>query len=445
MKTKFTLIAFLFIVSFSAHANQKLVAAGEKYFQNQNKISLVNGIHSNQFGFAKSLAGAISVPGYSEDYAWDPEANDWQHISNTTYTYDEVGRITEEIEQEAQTDIYLSRNSYSYDFFGNVTEDVSYMRGVEEWVPLNGERSDYMINQYGAQSGVIEQIIENGVWVNKTKTEYVLDSFNVPVGMMTYQWNGVDWTLYSKTVNLTWQNWQKRQLSGYTIQRYKDGQWFNGERYTSQYDGINYVGFLETWGNTNWENTRKEVYSKTASEETLTLGSWNGAGWVMGERYTKTFDWQGNQTKMEYSTWMDSKWIPEMVFYFDLKYNESIDVTEMVLRHSDLDNPEPINISKYVFSSFLYFGTTGTKDLNMLENVMVFPNPVTNSLNVRIDDTNTAEFNVSITNLAGQTFFTKNYSSPTITVNTEDFTKGMYLLNLKSSDGKIYSGKILKN
>ena len=80
----------------------------------------------------------------------------------------------------------------------------------------------------------------------------------------------------------------------------------------------------------------------------------------------------------------------------------------------------------------------------MLENVTDFPNPVNNRLNIMIDDINASEFNVSITNLAGQTIFTKKYSSPSITVNTEGFTKGMYLLNLKSSDGKIYNGKILK-
>lgn len=446
MKTKFTsltMLAFL-VMSFSLQAQNQVGQNGKKYFQNTGKISLANGIHSNHFGLPESTTREFSVPGYSEDYAWDPDANAWQHVSNTTYDYDAVGRLTEEIEQEAQTGIYLSRNSYAYDYFGNITEDVNYTRGVDEWIPAGGSKSEYLLNVNGDVVGVIEKTIMDGEWVNKTKTEYILNANAVPIGMQTYNWTGADWELYSKTVDITWHNWQKRQIAGYTFQYLQNGAWTNGERYFAQYSGNNYIGEFETWQNTQWEYTKREVYSKTAEEEILTLGSWNGAGWAPEERFTTKFDAQGNQTKMESSTWTAFEWFTELEFFFDLTYNESIDVTELVIRYRDPDITEPANISKFVFSGFLHFETTGTKDVNVLENVGVYPNPVTSVFNIKINDKNASEFAVNIVNLAGQTIFSGNYSTPSISVNTELLPGGMYLLNIKSSEGKIHNSKFMK-
>ena len=446
MKTKFTPLTMLafFVMSFSLQAQNQIAQNGKKYFQNTGKISLANGIHSNHFGLPKSTTREFSVPGYSEDYAWDPDVNTWQHVSNTTYDYDVAGRLTEEIEQEAQTGIYLSRNSYAYDYFGNITEDVYYTRGVDEWIPAGGSKSEYLLNVNGDVVGVIEKTILDGEWVNKIKTEYILNANAVPIGMQTYNWTGTDWELSSKTVNITWHNWQKRQISGYTFQYLQNGIWTNGERYFAQYKGNNYIGEFETWQNTQWEYTKREVYSKTAEEEILTLGSWNGAGWVMEERYTTKFDAQGNQTKMEFSTWTETEWLTELEFFFDLTYNGLIDVTELVIRYRDPDITEPANISKYVFSSFLHFETTEVKNVNLLENVAVYPNPVTSVFNIKINDKSSSEFAVNIVNLAGQTIFSENYSTPSISVNTELLPGGMYLLNIKSSEGKIYNSKFLK-
>jgi hypothetical protein len=81
-------------------------------------------------------------------------------IQNTSYSYDESGRLLEEIVQEAGTDLYVSRISYSYDLHGNVTEEVSYVWGENEWIPASGDKSVYMINDDCQFSGIIEQTME---------------------------------------------------------------------------------------------------------------------------------------------------------------------------------------------------------------------------------------------------------------------------------------------
>lgn len=447
MKTKFSFIAFLtlLIVSLSVHANQSFIDIWKRYFLKANEISVVNGIRSSYFEPPKFAAGPNSVPRYSENYSWNSDIYDWQHTSNSTYSFDEDGRITEESYKFTQHDLYQMRFTYAYDYFGNVTEDVSYTKVNDKWELLTGKKSEYLYNVNGEIIGVIEQTVENKAWVNKTKTEYTLNSFSVPVSMQTFNWNKTGWELYSKTTDITWKNWQKRELAAYTLMLWQNDTWVNSERYTTQFDGDINLSTTELWVDAEWVNSSRETYSGTQFYEEFILENWTESGWEKIKKFKGTYDICGNLTGLFYSTWDKNEWISKLELLYDLFFNQSNDVTQMVYRHKDQFLLAPKIVAKYRYSNFLYFGTTDVKDVNVLENVMVFPNPVTSSLNIRIDDTNTTEFNVNITNLAGQTIFTKNYSSPTISVNTEGFTKGMYLLNLKSSDGKIYNGKILKN
>jgi len=446
MKTRFTSIT-MFVLIFSTcalNAESKKSANRKPDFSKLKNASVTNNPNPGQFKNRFATENQLSVPGNSEDYSWDTNLNDWLHDTNTTYSYDGSGRVTEEIVQEAGTGIYVSRISYAYDFHGNTTEEVSYVRGNDEWIPTSGYKLDYTISAESQINGYIEQTVKDGAWVNESRVEYFMNAFNIPIGMLTYHWNGADWALFSKTVNITWADWQKRQLAAYTIMEWKNDTWVNSERYSSQIDGNNYTSTTEFWENVEWVNSTRETYSRTLFNEEIILENWTESGWKKTEKYLGTFDAYGNPTAIFYSTWDENKWVTDTELFFDLAFNQSNDVAEMIFRYRDPGLSAPVNIAKYKYSNFLHFGTTDVKDVNVLENVKAFPNPVNNRLNIMIGDINASEFSLSITNLAGQTIFTKKYSSPSITVNTEGFTKGIYLLNLKSSDGKIHNGKILK-
>jgi hypothetical protein len=74
----------------------------------------------------------------------------------------------------------------------------------------------------------------------------------------------------------------------------------------------------------------------------------------------------------------------------------------------------------------------------------VFPNPVSNTFTIQIDESKISRYQVNIVNLAGQTIFSNTYSNPSISINADGFTSGMYLLNIKTDDGKIHNSKLLK-
>ena len=444
MKTKFTTITMfaLILITFAVSAGPIKSQAKKLNFRALKSGSIANLLNPGQFKHLFVAEKQLSVPQLSEDFSWETNLSDWTHDTNTTYSYDESGRLTEEIAKESGSNTNVSRISYSYDFHGNVTEEVSYVWLNNEWNPVSGDKSVYMINDDSQFSGIIEQTLENGIWANKTKTVYVLNAYNIPIGIVTYNWEGNDWMLFSKTTNLTWADWPTRKLAAYTLLYWQDNTWFNGERYFTQYDGEDYTATTDTWVNVEWVNTQRETYSRTEFNEEIVIENLTESGWEI-EKYRGTFDAYGNPTGMFYSTWYENEWVTEMELFFDLKFNESNDVTEMVFRYRDPGLSIPKNIAKYKYSNFLHF-TTGVHDLSVLDNVKTYPNPVKNVLNISIDDSNIRNYQVNITDLGGKIIFQDIFSGMSATINTERFIRGVYVLSIKADDGRMHQTKILK-
>ena len=227
MKTIFTSITMfvLFISGLTAYAEGTKSEVGKQFFLDAKKGLISNYKNTGQFKQLFVSENQLSVPGYSEDFSWDEDLNDWRHDSNTTYSYNNAGILTEEIAQEAETDIYLTRNTYSYGS-GKTFEEVSYVWAIDEWMPVNGQRR---VNTFFETllMGAVEQSIENGIWVNKNRVNYIYGNNTIPTGLQTYLWDGAEWVVNSKTLNLTWANWQNRELATYTMQNMQGNDWVN--------------------------------------------------------------------------------------------------------------------------------------------------------------------------------------------------------------------------
>ncbi|MCK3685976.1 T9SS type A sorting domain-containing protein [Maribellus sp. YY47] len=444
MKTRFTCIFFMLVMfGIGVNAKQKSLEGRKLPRLNIKSIALNNGTKVNELRHLTLTGDQFSEPGFSQDFSWDEESGGWMYVTNTTYSYNDVGAPTGEVIQDAGTDLYLFRNSYDYDYFGNITEDIAYTRGVDEWIISAGEKSVYTVNGNGDITGVTHQTWENFEWVNKTKDVYTLNAQNVPTEMETYTWNGTGWDAYSKTMDITWTNWNKRELGAYTLQLWKEGAWENAERFSSSRNGNTFTDVIQLWKNNEWVNEKRETYTSTDTEEQITLELWRQEEWQKKEKYLASIDGRGNQTGVVYSSWDGTEWYAEMELFFDLTYNESDDVTQMVFRYRDPSMEEPANISKFLYSSFLHF-TTDVPVVELLDNVQVFPNPVNNSLNIHIDDSQLSTYEVNILSLTGQKVFSGIFSTPTISVNTGYFTAGTYVLNILNKDGRVYNTELMK-
>jgi len=91
-------------------------------------------------------------------------------------------------------------------------------------------------------------------------------------------------------------------------------------------------------------------------------------------------------------------------------------------------------------TGYIYVGGTGINEQSAA-NVTVFPNPVTDVLNIK-SDMNIQS--VNMVNLLGQTVITKTVDAQQITLNTTGFRSGVYTLQIRMADGFI-NKKIVVN
>jgi hypothetical protein len=76
----------------------------------------------------------------------------------------------------------------------------------------------------------------------------------------------------------------------------------------------------------------------------------------------------------------------------------------------------------------------------------IYPNPVKDFLNIDFDKLTSSRSLISIYNNSGQLVFLKQISENTskVSINTSNFTSGMYLIKVEDSDGKFVTKKIIK-
>ena len=443
MKTRRTIlvVVFLLLAGFTINASQRNTEISRLHFLQLKNASLVKGVSSAQLKRLGFSNDQFSVPGNSGDYTWDPESNSWMLTSITTYTYNETGKLLEEVVQDAETYLYLTRESQKYDHKGNITEEISYIMGDTEWMILSGEKTQYSYDDHGNLTEEIKQVWHNGAWENKSKDYYTLNGSGIPTEFHASEWDGAGWVDYSRTILLVWHSWQKKQLAGYTIQYWKEG--MKDERYTAVYEGNNYTETIEVQENDKWVNSKRQIYTRTNTEEVNISKTWENSAWKKDEKFVSTFDASGNPTGFQYSSWADNDWTLEIRYYFDLVYDNQNNVTQMTIRYWDPELETPENVLKYDFSNFLHF-TTDIPDMNKLGSIKAFPNPVKNALSISINDASIKSYQVNITDLAGKTIYQDTFSNSSATINTEKFIRGMYVLSIKTPDGKSHQSKVFK-
>ncbi|MDI1355810.1 MAG: T9SS type A sorting domain-containing protein [bacterium] len=116
----------------------------------------------------------------------------------------------------------------------------------------------------------------------------------------------------------------------------------------------------------------------------------------------------------------------------------------VVLRTHDITN----NCSDTVTQSILiknpnYSIYAGIKEENSFSNFSIFPNPVSNSLTIDLENYSYEKTQASIINSLGQTIYKINLSNKTTTFDLTGFDSGLYFLEI-STDKSISRKKIIK-
>ena len=73
-----------------------------------------------------------------------------------------------------------------------------------------------------------------------------------------------------------------------------------------------------------------------------------------------------------------------------------------------------------------------------INNIQIYPNPASNFINISTNATEISD--LIIKDMSGKVVYTDNFNSK-ISINTESYSKGIYLIDVKNKNG-IYSKKI---
>lgn len=178
----------------------------------------------------------------------------------------------------------------------------------------------------GNKSQTIEQTYTGGNWVNANK-------------IWNYQYQGY-YTTYYET-----QNW-------------KGGTWYDSIKVTTAYDA-NFYGYVIT------------------TEEKYTTGSWQNYS-----RVTSTYDSHNNYNGFKTEDWDGSAWQISYESKYIFTYNISGDITEEIYQTWDFMGGGLVNDERYLYYNHQHFGSIHENAATVA--IEVYPNPVTDYLNVKV-------------------------------------------------------------
>lgn len=102
------------------------------------------------------------------------------------------------------------------------------------------------------------------------------------------------------------------------------------------------------------------------------------------------------------------------------------------------------NIEQGLQQSYSISETLGTEESNIPLKIVAFPNPTTNTLQLKLENNN-ADLSYKLINLLGKTINTEKITSNNITINMEMQPSAIYFLNIYKQSNLIKTLKIIKN
>lgn len=197
-----------------------------------------------------------------DDFMWDNGA--WVKMFVTEYVYNAQGQLIEEI---LKMDVYgyvmnQGRVLYTYHANGEVETEVTQTFELVSQTYTNAAKTTYEYNGNKQVTVELDQIWEDGKWVNQKRWSNTFD--------------GPD----SQVTESLWQEWV-------------DGAWLNIERTVSTYDakGNEVESVDQLWENGEWVNFSRDLskYNEDGFPVETITQLWENGEWVNDSRTLSTY------------------------------------------------------------------------------------------------------------------------------------------------------------
>lgn len=350
-----------------------------------------NGTHKLRTGYANYEYYPVSLMLYGGD--------------STTYTYDNMGRYSEERHWywDAQNGLRLAGRTtdYVYTASGNLLSLIkqSY-NNTTGWKTY--ERNNYT---YDLSENLLTVLYENfdssAGWVNDLRIERSYDSAGNTLSSIVENWNGTAWVLnnglyftydtgghvLTRTTNDQYRITYTYDGEGNPLSElsthYEFGLWQADSRTLYLYSIQPGLPPIERW-NQLWNGLIFKTYSRqtysynTTGDVTSSLYQYsNNSGWTNSDRYTYQYNDQRQETFFNYEEWKNSAWAKHTRYYYT--YDDDYD-----LKNS---RKEQWNNAWYSIGSARYYYQNSTPvQTPLLADFELFPNPANTSVTLKGED-----------------------------------------------------------
>jgi hypothetical protein len=432
---------------------------------------------SNHAKSAMFLNNTPGNPGKSSEYSWWNE--EWFHAADNQYTYDEMGRLIEQIMQDPIMGMDLTMISYGYDDYDNMTEYLVYY-WEEEWVLnygnstqfvyspegfileetfmfydyLNGWiNSAHIVRVFDSEGRLVEEIYEywyNGEWSKNYRDVYGYDDKSGEwTSLTSFLWNGEEWQEDYQVIDIVWLNFEEMLPASATTQQNFNGTWFDYERYTGTMDGEVYILVREMFWGEDWVLWDRETHTKSPMEDILLIEYYdqNSKVWTNSQRDTEYMDEMGYYSGAKYEYWEQEKktsqagWVIDYYDNWDNTYNSEGQLEETIIQYWDGFTSSLVNSTRFVYSEFT---SSDIAELGSDLGLQIYPNPANDFLHVTMVDLQGESFQYQLLDITGKTVNEGNLMNERNSIDLRGIQKGLYMLRAYSEDGLSSTYKILK-
>ena len=285
---------------------------------------------------------------------------------------------------------------FEYDFNGNVLEALTVNALNDENISL--ESTTYTS---GRPTETIYQEWDGSDWLNVRRLAY--DYIDDMSTIVLSEWSGTNWTvsyLYTFT--------QSGHTAETLVQYMQGGAWQNEQKITTTYNDndTRSTVVIEFWESGAWVNGSKYSYHYTNGLfDVVTSYLWNSGSWIENAKSEYEYDDHGNAIAGEHFCKEGSNW------------NNCFGTLEMAYGHNaGMEELEGLSFDA------VYVELTGAEENTEETGFALYPNPVSEVLNIRCEGFQKAE----VYSLTG----VKVMETTSSTVDVKGLESGMYLLKV---------------
>jgi hypothetical protein len=434
MKIKTFYIAFILIIFV-------LSGYAQPYRSNNSDIATVNPSLSINYLIQNNTRSPLMVHTKSINSVWNKNA--WSYVGNAKYSYNADGKSTHTILVDTTKSLDLTQVFYYYDAYKNSTGTIymNWNTKTNKWdtldtsYPVVSTRNLFKYNSSNYITQAINQVWQ-GVWVNRLKTDYILNTNGKYTTMTVYNWGGSDWIPYYKDTLCVWHG---NILAGFleTVPSMNGG-WQIDCRYSSTFStGDNHIVVYERFTDTVWDSVYRFTITYDTNGGSIQITEEYSAGtWGKYARYSNLYDSLKNYYGYSVDTWYASSWqITEGQLYEHVYNTNKLMLSEIQKQYNSMTHVYD-NVEKHVFSEFQIPPTVSIRTLNSTSKIKIYPNPAIDRINIENTGNTLSGGTINIYDINGRLVMNRLLDKNEISVQIDlnGFVQGIYLLEVKNGN-----------